>query len=163
MISTPTALSARSRPVVAIVTAWLVVGSLDITSALILWHSRGTGVVRGLQGLTSGLLGPEAFKGGLATAGMGLAIHFFIALVVVTLFYVASRQLTILVEHAFLSGVLYGLVVYGFMYWFVLPHTFPKFKHSLSNDLLAVAIHIFLIGLPTALIVRRYSAIRSHS
>lgn len=163
MLSVATTPAGKSRPAVAIAAAWLVVGTLDITSALIIWYSRGIGSVRGLQGITSGLIGSKAFTGGLATAGIGLAIHFFIALVVVTLFYLASRPLPLLVEHAVVSGVLYGLAVYGFMYWCVLPHTFPKFKHSLSNDLLAVAIHICLIGLPTALIVRRYSAIRSHS
>jgi hypothetical protein len=42
------------------------------------------------------------------------------------------------------------------MYWFVLPTAFPAFRHRLWNELLAVAIHISLIGLPCALIVRRY-------
>jgi hypothetical protein len=43
------------------------------------------------------------------------------------------------------------------MFWFVLPTVFSTFRHRLSNDLLQLAIHICLIGLPTALIVRRYS------
>jgi hypothetical protein len=43
------------------------------------------------------------------------------------------------------------------MYWFVLPIAFPTFRHRMGNELLAVAIHISLIGLPCALIVRRYS------
>jgi hypothetical protein len=43
------------------------------------------------------------------------------------------------------------------MYWFVLPTAFPTFRHRMGNELLAVAIHISLIGLPCALIVRRYS------
>ena len=34
------------------------------------------------------------------------------------------------------------------MYWFVLPAAFPTFRHRLWNELLAVAIHISLIGLP---------------
>ena len=153
----------RSRPFAAIVTAWLVVGILDITSALIIWHSRGTGPVRGLQGIASALLGAESFKGGVATASLGLAIHFLIAFVVVTLFYLVSRRLTFLTQHAVVSGLLYGVAVYFFMYWFVLPHAFPKFKHSVSNDLLAVAIHMVLIGLPTGLIVRRYSSVPLNS
>ena len=56
-----------------------------------------------------------------------------------------------------MSGVLYGIAVYIVMYWFVLPTAFPTFRHRLWNELLAVAIHISLIGLPCALIVRRYS------
>jgi hypothetical protein len=59
--------------------------------------------------------------------------------------------------HPVVSGVLYGIGVYILMYWFVLPTTFPTFRHRLWNELLAVAIHISLIGLPCALIVRHYS------
>jgi hypothetical protein len=43
------------------------------------------------------------------------------------------------------------------MFWFVLPTAFPTFRHRLGNELLAIAIHSSLIGLPCALIVRRYS------
>jgi hypothetical protein len=45
------------------------------------------------------------------------------------------------------------------MYWFVLPHVFAKFRHSVSNDLIAVGIHMVLIGLPTALVTRRYATV----
>ena len=45
------------------------------------------------------------------------------------------------------------------MYWIVLPTAFPTFRHRLSNELLELAIHICLIGLPTAFIVRRYSEV----
>jgi hypothetical protein len=113
--------------------------------------------VRGLQGIAAGLLGSQSFEGGLATAGLGLTIHFFVAFVVVIVFYIGSRKFSFLTRHAVVSGLLYGVAVYLFMYWFVLPHVFPKFRHSVFNDVLAVAVHMFLIGLPTALVVRRYS------
>jgi hypothetical protein len=103
------------------------------------------------------LLGKQSFEGGLTTASLGLAIHFLIAFVVVTIFYVASRKLTFLTQHAIISGLLYGVAVYLFMYWFVLPSAFATFKHSIFNDAMAVMIHMSLIGLPTALIVRRFS------
>jgi hypothetical protein len=54
------------------------------------------------------------------------------------------------------SGLLYGIAVYIFMYWMVVPLAFPTARHSLSRDVTAVIIHIVLIGLPTALIVRRF-------
>ena len=141
----------------AILTAGLVVGVLDISSALVIWWQRGVGARRGLQGIAAGLLGANAFDGGLVTAGLGLALHFFVAFVVVTAFYLASRKLRFLTMHPIVSGVLYGIGVYIVMYWVVLPTTFPTFRHRLWNELLAVAIHISLIGLPCALIVRRYS------
>ena len=140
-----------------ILTAGLVVGVLDISSAFIIWWQRGVGARRGLQGIAAGVLGASSFDGGLITAGFGLALHFFLAFVVVTIFYLASRKIEFLVIHPVISGVLYGIAVYIVMYWFVLPTAFPTFRHRLGNDLLAVAIHISLIGLPCALIVRRYS------
>jgi hypothetical protein len=148
----------KSAPARTILTAWLVVGVLDITSAVIIWLVRGVGVKRGLQGITSALLGPQSFERGFATAAIGLAIHFFIAFVVVAVFYLLSRNFPPLTRHAVISGIFYGIAVYLVMYWMVLPTVFPTFRHRWGNDPLALGIHICLIGLPAALIVRRYSS-----
>jgi hypothetical protein len=141
----------------AILTAGLIVGVLDISSALVIWWTRGIGSRRGLQGIAAGLVGASSYDGGLVTASLGLGLHFFVAFVVVSVFYLGSRKIEFLTMHAVVSGVLYGIGVYIVMYWFVLPMVFPTFRHRVWNDLLAVAIHISLIGLPCALIVRRYS------
>jgi hypothetical protein len=141
----------------AILIAGLVVGILDISSALVIWWQRGTGAQRGLQGIAAGVLGVRSYDGGLVTAGLGVALHFFVAFVVVSVFYLASRKIEFLTIHPVVSGLLYGIGVYIVMYWFVLPTAFPTFRHRLWNEALAVAIHISLIGLPCALIVRRYS------
>lgn len=150
-------LPSKSNAIRAILTAWLVVGILDITSAVVIWLTRGMGPARGLQGIAAGFLGARSYEGGLVTAVLGLTIHFFVALVVVSLFFAVSRKLPFLTAHAVMCGILYGVAVYLVMYWFVLPTTFATFRHRLSNDLLAVAIHICLIGLPTALIVRQFA------
>jgi energy-converting hydrogenase Eha subunit G len=52
---------------------------------------------------------------------LGLAFHFLIAFTAATVFYVASRKLPALTEHPWLAGVGYALVVYGFMYWIIMP------------------------------------------
>jgi len=147
----------------AILTAGLVVGVLDISSAFVIWWQRGVGARRGLQGIAAGLLGGSAFDGGLVTAGLGLALHFFVAFVVVSVFYLASRKIPFLARQPIVSGVLYGIGVYLVMFWCVLPRVFSTFRHRLSNDLLQLAIHICLIGLPTAFIVRRYSEVTEQS
>jgi uncharacterized membrane protein YagU involved in acid resistance len=142
------------------VIAWatLIAGVLDISSAFLLAYPKGVGPIRVLHGVAAGLIGREsAINGGLATAGLGLAIHFFIAFVVATVFYVASRKLVLLTRHPIISGLLYGVVVYGFMYWIVMPLAYPVVHPSLSRDLTAVCVHMFLIGLPISLIVRRHS------
>ena len=150
--------SAGSRGFPAIAWATLVAGVLDISSAFLLSYPKGVGPIRVLQGVAAGLVGREsAINGGLATAGLGLAIHFFIACVVATVFYVASRKLFFLTEHPIISGLAYGVIVYGFMYWIVMPLAYPVVHPSLSRDLTAVCVHMLLIGLPIALIVRRFS------
>jgi len=99
----------------------------------------------------------------LVTASLGLALQFFVAFVVVSVFYLASRRIEFLTKHPVASGLSYGIGVYIVMYWIVLPTAFSTFRHRLSNELLELAIHICLIGLPTALIVRRYSELTDES
>lgn len=142
----------------AIAWATLIAGVLDISSAFALSYPKGVGPARVLQGVAAGLVGREsAINGGLATAGLGLAIHFFIAFVVSAAFYAASRKLVFLTRQPIISGLLYGVVVYGFMYWVVMPLAYPVVHPSLTRDLTAVCVHMVLIGLPISLIVRRYS------
>jgi hypothetical protein len=159
--STSAVTTERSQAFPAIGWAGLIAGVLDISSAFILSYPKGVGPIRVLQGVAAGLVGREAINGGLATAGLGLAIHFFIAFVVATVFYGASRKLVFLTQNAVISGLMYGVVVYGFMYWIVMPLAYPIVHPSLSRDLTAVCVHMFLIGLPIALIVRRYSSAQS--
>ena len=74
----------------AIASAGLVAGILDITSAFVLAGLKGVGPIRVLQGVAMGLLGQQALEGGLATAGLGLAIHFSIAFAAASVFYTAK-------------------------------------------------------------------------
>ena len=147
----------RSRALPTIALAGLIAGILDITSAFVIAGIKGTGSIRMLQGISSGLLGQRSFEGGMATAGLGLAIHFLIAFTAAAVFYAASRKFSSLTQHAVVSGLLYGIAVYIFMYWILVPLVFPTAHHSMSRDVPAVIIHIVLIGLPIALVVRRFS------
>src|SRR3954465_6543474 len=112
----------KSTAARCIVTAWLVAGILDISSAFALAYPKGVGPTRVLQGVAAGLIGREsATQGGMATAALGLAIHFFIALVAASLFYIASRRILWLTRQAVIAGFLYGLAIYSVMYWIVMP------------------------------------------
>lgn len=148
----------KSRAFPAIGWAGLIAGILDITSAFVLAYPKGAGPTRVLQGVAAGLLGREsAIQGGLATAGLGLAIHFFIAFVAASVFYVASRKIVWLTRQAVISGFLYGIAIYLVMYWIVMPLAYPVVHPSVSRDVTAVFVHMFLIGLPISLIVCRFS------
>jgi hypothetical protein len=75
----------------------------------------------------------------------------------VAVFYAASRRIAFLRRQAVISGLVYGLVVFGVMNLIVLPLSAAKPRHSLSGDLIQIGIHMFVIGLPTALLIRRFS------
>ena len=134
----------------------LIAGALDITAAFVnsALHG-GRGPVGILQGIASGLLGSNSYNGGLTTAALGLAIHFFIATVACAVFYVASRKVNFLVQQAIVSGLLYGVAVYLFMYQVVLPLAFSRrTPYTFTQILTAVTIHMFCVGLPISLTVR---------
>jgi hypothetical protein len=148
----------------AIGLAGLIAGILDITSAFVLSYPKGVGPINVLQGVASGLIGREsAIHGGMATAGLGLAIHFLIAFVTASIFYLASRKIVWLTQQAVISGFLYGVAIYLVMYWIVMPLAYPVVHPSVSRDVTAVFVHMFLIGLPISLIVRRFSQLNRPS
>src|SRR5438034_10778624 len=99
----------KSWTISAIAIAGLIAGILDIASAFIIAELKGTGSIRMLQGIASGLLGSQSFDGGMATAGLGLAIHFLIAFTAASVFFVGSRRLSFLTRHADASGMRHGL------------------------------------------------------
>lgn len=146
-------------PYRAILWGGLIAGSMDITAACI-----STGLQSGrspqfvLQSVASGLLGPDSYKGGLRSAAIGLAIHFFIAYTWCTVYFFASRVLTILTRQAVICGLLYGIVVWLFMNGVVLPLTFHRsFFHPLKSVIIGSTILMVCIGLPISLAVRRFS------
>ena len=84
-------------------------------------------------------------------------MHFVITFSVVVVFYVASGRIAFLRTCPVLSGIFYGLIVFGVMNLIVLPLSAAKPRHTLTGDLIQIAIHMFVIGLPTSLLVRRLS------
>ena len=130
----------------------------DILYAIIFsWLARGTSPIRILQSVASGLLGKPAFDGGWPTAELGLFLHFFIAFSFAVIFYLAARRVPILATHAVWSGLIYGFLIFWFMRLVVMPlSAFPfPIKFPLGPTLLELAFHMFTVGLPIALLVKR--------
>lgn len=155
----------RLSAVSAILIGGAIAGACDITYAITFWAFRGVPATRVLQSVASGLLGAPAFNGGLATAALGLALHFVIAFSAATIFYIAARAIPILTRRAVLSGILYGLAIYAAMNLVVLP--LSAFPRKVTFPLLATTtglfVHMFFIGLPISLAVRRALSERSRS
>jgi hypothetical protein len=137
----------------------LIAGTLDLTAACVYsWLRASVSPVRVFQFIASGVLGTDSFTGGAKSAVLGVALHFLIATVATTVFYFASRAWFFLIEHPIVSGLLYGIPVYAFMNFVVLPLSqVTQRPQPISSRLINLAILMFCIGLPIALIVRRYA------
>src|SRR5271154_5642776 len=149
--------SSRPQFFKAIALACLIAGTLDIADALIFYALRGVSPVRLLQNIASGILGRAAFAQGTRSAVLGLLLHFFIATTVASIYIFASRRLP-LSRHPFLWGSLYGIVVYIVMNYVALPLSKIGLRPTppLVPLINGVAALIFCIGIPTALLARRY-------
>lgn len=147
------------KSVLVILWGGLACGILDITQAFVAWSFRGVKPVRVLQSVSSGLLGAKAYQGGAATALLGGALHFLIAFTAAAVYFLASRKLTFLTQRPVLWGMIYGQLVFLFMNYVVLPlsaiHRVPPY--TVQQIITGPIGHMFLVGLPIALIVRRYS------
>jgi hypothetical protein len=144
------------------------VGVLDITAACInLGVAYGFGPLRVLKGVAGGLLGRSAIEGGLATAALGLAMHFTMALTITTIFYALSRRLPLPQKlwGVVAVGLLYGAAVFAvnnfatapFLSWVrsLYLHTPILFKPPMGWWQLII--HLCCVGLPIALVMHRYA------
>lgn len=106
------------------------------------------------QAVAAGLLGRESFRGGLATAAVGMLLHFFIATTAAAAYFGAGSRLRALRERTVLCGSAFGVAVYFFMKEIVVPLSAARpiaFKWS------GLMGHALLVGLPIALVARRFA------
>ena len=149
---------ARGRALLAILIGTLVAGTLDISAAILTWLFRGVPAIRVLQSVAGGLLGRATFNGGAATASLGLLLHFLIMSVIVATFVVASHRLAALVRHPIACGIAYGLIVYCVMTFVVVPLSASgAAAPSVSANVQGAIVHIVCVGVPIALIARRFA------
>jgi hypothetical protein len=134
----------------------LLIGTLDILFAIGFWLPRGVAPIRIFQSIAAGLLGTRAFSGGPATAILGGALHYFIALAIVVVYWLVGRRVAFLVRHPLACGAIYGIGVYLVMNYVVIPLSAagrPK-RFLVWWVVSSVVVHAFLIGVPAALFAR---------
>ena len=146
----------RRSQAAGILTGGVVAGTLDITYACVFWALKsGVPPRRIFQSVAAGLLGPASFEGGVATAALGLLLHFFIATTMSLVYFVAAGRFPVLLRRAFLCGTIYGLLLYAVMNYIVVPLSAasagPRDPLWIG---LSVLVHMFLIGVPIAVIIR---------
>ena len=150
-------INGNSSAIKAIGFAGIVAGILDLTAACVTNYWLSPVII--FQSIAAGVYGRASYEGGAKTAILGIILHFIIAFGAAITFYLASRKIKLLINQPFVSGVIYGILVYWFMQLVVLPlSNFPsKFNFTLKSVIVGLIVHILCIGLPIAFIVRKFS------
>jgi uncharacterized membrane protein YagU involved in acid resistance len=122
-------------------------GVIDLVYAVAFNGRAGIPAIVIPQSVASGLLGVSAFHGGMATAAVGLLLHFGILFVAATVYFSFSRKLKVLIVRPAISGALFGLAIYLVMHAVVLPLSeAPKFKSTTASTISDLIVHMALIG-----------------
>ena len=138
--------------------ATLISGTLDILFAMILTVAFGRQIPNMLRYVASGPF-PAAIDMGASGAVLGLLVHFTLMAIMAAVFMIAVSQRPSLVANPWLAALIYGLITYVVMNWLVVPWRFdsplPPKPLSIATQLFA---HIVLVGVPFALIARKFLA-----
>ncbi len=139
-----------------ILTATLIAGTLDILAAVTMTLLYGRDPMAMLRYVGSGPF-PGATGMGSAGSLLGLAVHFALMAIMATVFVLAAARLRALWRQPLLWGFLYGVATYVVMNLLVVPW---RFDRPLPNRLETVgpqlAFHIFLVGIPIALVAAKH-------
>jgi len=144
---------AKRNDLLAIGVGGLIAGALDLTQAMILFGTRIP------LSIAAGLLGRQAFRGGVGTYVLGVFLHFFIAFSAAAVYYAASRRLRFLVEHPLVCGLVFGAAVEEVMTLIVLPLSalHASGPYQLHDLILGLLVHMVVVGLPISFSVWRFA------
>jgi Na+/alanine symporter len=145
--------SGKRSALLAIAVGGGIAGTLDLIQACILFGAKIPLVIAG------GLLGRQAFHGGVGTYVLGVLLHFFIACSAAAVYYVASRRLGFLKEHPLVCGLFFGAAVEEVMNLIVLPLSalHARGPYKLHDLILGLLVHMVVVGLPISFSVRRFA------
>jgi hypothetical protein len=140
----------------------LAVGVLDGSAAVVTTLAYGRSPWRMFQGVARGLIGSVSYDLGWKTVLLGAALHVLIAFIWATIYNAASLKIPTLIERAALIGPVYGVVVYFLMQIIVLPLSAIQsppfaFAGNLKGMSIGIITHIICVGLPIALLARRFA------
>jgi hypothetical protein len=142
--------SGKRNALLAIAVGGGIAGTLDLLQACILFVPLA---------IAGGLLGQEAFHGGVGTYVLGVILHFFIAFSAAAVYYGASRRLVFMKEHSLVCGLFFGGAVEEVMNLIVLPLSalHSRGPYKLHDLILGLLVHMVVVGLPISFSVRRFA------
>jgi hypothetical protein len=146
----------RPRSAHPILYGTLVVGTLDALDAIVFFGLRN-GVTPGriFQSIAAGVYGRAASRMGFHSIGLGILLHYFIAFLIVAIFYALSRVIPFLRRQTVVAGIGYGIAAYFVMNYVVIPLSATgRGPFVLPVFLNGILIHALGVGLPSAWFAR---------
>ncbi len=156
----PVNTSTMNRSITAVLVGGGIAATLDIIYAIVRHAGYGRSPLWVLQSVASGWMGEAAFTSGIGGGVIGLLSHYGILFVAAAIYLVASRSFPILRSRAIACGAVFGVLVYLFMNFVVLPlSAFPyDLTYPLPRLLEGFVSHAALAGLPIALATRKFQS-----
>lgn len=144
----------------AILIAWLIVGTLDISAATIQFLiNGGKDPLVIFTYISSAIVGPEAYKiGPPSMTILGFALHYLIAFIWTVIFFTIYPRMPILSKNRVITGIVYGYAMQLVMTFFVVGvvSRIPARPFDLSGFLKAGAILCVAIGIPLSYLAYKH-------
>lgn len=141
----------------AIIVTGLSAGTLDAIAAIVVYQANPVGL---FQFIASGAFGAgKAFSGGLTMAFWGMLFHYIIAFSWTIVFFFMYPVFPFMRKNKYLTGLLYGIVVWVMMNRVVLPLSqISQGAFNIRGALIGASILMVAVGLPISLLTHRYYA-----
>jgi uncharacterized membrane protein YagU involved in acid resistance len=147
------------RPAFAILVGGGIAATNDIVYAVLRNWGNGSPPLRTLQSVASGWLGKGAFDSGVNGGMLGLVSHYAILFIAAWIYFSASQRFAVLRTRPLLCGAVFGVLVYLFMNFVVIPFSAAPFHITYTplKLLEGFASHAVFVGLPIALAVNKWT------
>ena len=160
----PMSTPAAQRRLLFTAVAGLLAATFDIVFAFIFYGLHGAKPAGILTFIASGLVGPVARTMGVWSVVLGAFLHYFIAQCAAFVYLLASRYFQPLIRHPLPYGAAFGVAMYGFMNFVVIPLSQITFHFPpLPKVIGELCSHIFLFGMVIAVGVARGSRLEGSS
>ena len=132
-----------------------VVGTLDILGAIVVYQTEPGPLFRAIA---SGAFGAgAAFSGGNIMIFWGILFHFIIAFSWTILFFFVYPMFSPLWKNKYITGALYGIVVWIAMNMIVIPlSAIAPRPFDVTSAIIGASILVFAVGLPIAILAHEY-------
>ncbi|SFQ04295.1 hypothetical protein [Parafilimonas terrae] len=152
-------MQAKASRTKTIFLAGFIAGTLDASGGVIVYCllMKVVTVTQLFHGIAAGLFGDTIIGSENVMAVIGLLLHYFIAFCFATGYFFVYPHLRFLQKNAFISGLLYGLIVWVIMNLIVIPlsqahHSPPTWPGFLRG----AVILMICIGLPISFITASF-------